>query len=76
MAANAQFLSETQTKHIKQCAKVLSFKRTFLEGHTTSQTVFIGVFVSIWQFLAFFTQKLQYFGTYVLVSTLKIETVH
>ena len=54
MAENAQFLSETHSEHIKRRAKVSAFKRTLLEGHTTSQSVFIGVFVSIWPFKGFF----------------------
>ena len=54
MAENAQFLSETHGKHIKQCAKVSAFKRTLLESPTTSHSFFIDVFVSIWPFLGRF----------------------
>ena len=54
MAENAQLLLETHSKHIKQRTKISAFQRTLLEGHPTSQSVFIGVFVSIWPFLGLF----------------------
>ena len=40
MMQTGQFLSKTHTKHVKRCAKITAFKRTYLKSHTTSQSVF------------------------------------
>ena len=62
IAENAQFLSETHSEHIKRRAKVSAFKRTLLEGYSTSQSRFYWRFcehMAIFRLILVFLQRTQ-----------------